>query len=214
MKNNKNKGFLQITLSKTGKNKIFIAEYFSPMRVPNYKNIKTQVNTDKYYWEILRPQINKLVKNSILNKEFLKYNGSKLLYREFTDPTNNETLINIYEMNWEVYYYNKTSSIEILKRYTKLNENEPHYIVFPVQDIRIDKFNSGKLRITKFYYFNSKFRPLDGGGNSQNYNKYVKTNLSPKQYYLQVYKNKLETEKLTNNSYFHQHPIKRFAVYG
>jgi len=194
LKNKENKGSLQITLIKTVKNKIELEKYSSPMKVPSKKIIKTNYNTDNYYWKKLKPQINQLVKNSILNKETLKYNETRLFNRTFINPSNNETLINQYEMNWEVYYYSKTSSIEILKKYKDLNKNEINYIIFPDDYIRIDKVNKEKLKITT----NSNSHIIRNGSSSWDiFEKYVKTNLSPKQYYLQVYKKNLENENKT-----------------
>jgi len=193
MKNKKNSGSLYIKLQKTGKNKIALEEKFSPMIVPNEKTIQTQVNTDKYYWKKLKPLIDKLATTSILNKETLKYNETRSYNGTFTDYTGQKIITIPYEMNWKVYYYNKTSSIEILKRYYNMDKKE-FVAIFNDGNIRIDKFSKEKLRISMYPHSNKV--PMDGDVIVSH--KYVKTNLSPKQYYLQVYKNKLETEKLTN----------------
>jgi hypothetical protein len=193
MKNKKNKGYLHIILEKTSKDKMNIVKYSSPMKLPKNKIIKTKFNTDKYYWSKLRPQISKITKNSILNKGTLRYNEVRYFNRTGTSFINNKTIIKRYKMNWKVYYYSKTSSIEILKKYTDLNKNETTTVavIFSGQDVRIDKYNKEKLRISLYPH-------IVGSGESVSSNhKYVKTNLSPKQYYLKVYKKKLETEGLT-----------------
>jgi len=195
LKNKQNQGSVHITLLKPVKNKIELEKYSSPMKVSSETMIKSKLNTYNYYWKKLRPRINQLVKNSILNKETLKYNETRLFNRTFTNSTNNETLINQYEMNWNVYYYNKTSSIEILKRYKEFNKNKSEGSIFPDEDVRIDKFTKEKLKITKYSYSNLRIKYV-GGTNLSIYYEYVKTNLSPKQYYLQVYKKKLENEKI------------------
>ncbi|MCL2156961.1 MAG: hypothetical protein FWH54_02950 [Methanobrevibacter sp.] len=195
MKNKTNRGNLYITLYKNGKNKINFIKHSSSMIFSDSKIIKTKISSDKYYWSKLRPKITQLTKNIILNKKTLKYNGNRYFYKTLTDPINNETVIHKYKMNCKVYFYNKTSSIEILKKYTCLDNNEKKYIHFHSQDIRIEKYK-GKLRIIIYSYDHI---PYDCGPGPQPSYKYVKTNFSPKQYYLHVYKKKLETEKLAED---------------
>ena len=81
-----------------------------------------------------------------------------------------------------------------MKKYKDLNKNEINYIIFPDDYIRIDKVNKEKLKITT----NSNSHIIRNGSSSWDiFEKYVKTNLSPKQYYLQVYKKNLENENKT-----------------
>ena len=193
MDNKKISGSLHITIRKTGKNKILIKEKFSPMIVPYVKTIITKVSTDKYYWKKLRPKIDKLAKTSILNNATLKYNETRFFNGTFTDYTGQKTTIIPYEMNWKVYYYNKTSSIEIMKRYYDMNKKE-FIAIFKDGNVRIDKFSKDKLRISMYPHSNKV--PMDGDVTVSH--KYVKTNLTPKQYYIQEYQKMLEVEKLTN----------------
>ena len=184
LKNKKKKGYLDIDLEKTSKKKMAISQYSSSMVLNSDKTIKTKTNTNNYYLKKIRPKIFKLAKNSILNKATLKFNKVTYVNRTVTDSATNETVIKTYKINWKVYYYAKTSSIEILKRYTELNKSNKNIpdIIFNNVDVRIDKFAKNKLKIT-----NSPHRFVICGSNI--YYKYVKTKLSPKQYYLMVYKN-------------------------
>lgn len=193
LKNKKNKGYLSIELSKTSKNKLTYHEKSSSMELASDKIITTKFNTNKYYWNKLRPKIHKLTKNSILNKATLKFNNLRYVNKTITDPAMNEIANKTYKMNWKVYYYTKTSSIEITERYTELKSNKsyPGGNYNYNQDIRIDKYSKGKLKITTFSY-----GVYTADCTSPFSYKYVKTKLSPKQYYLKVYKNKLETKKL------------------
>jgi len=206
MKNKKNKGHLHITLYKTGKNKMKVLATSSLMNLDTSKTIKAKASTHKYYLKKLRPNIGKVTKNLILNKVTLRYDKNRYFNKTIKDPTTNETVTAQYKMNWKVYYHSKTSSIEIVESYIGLNNlSKNHYstslrIVNPNKDIRIDKHAKGKLKIsilptyTPSPYDESKIS-LCGGGPSINY-KYVKTKLSPKQYYLKIYKKDFETKKL------------------
>lgn len=99
-------------------------------------------------------------------------------------------------MNWLVYYYSKTSSIEIVERYTNLNITTMNktirtnlLLVNLYQDILIEKYKKGKLKITIYPYGIMKTC------GSSIYYKYIKTNLSPKKkYYLKIFKKKFETK--------------------
>ena len=192
-KNKKNNKYLDITLEKTSENKMNIIEYSSVMKLGTNKTIKTKISTYNYYWKELRPNISKITKNSILNKVTIRYDENRYFNRTIIDPTTNETITTPYEMNWKVYYYSKTSSIEISERYNELNNlSKNPYMILNVssQDIRIDKYTKEKLKIT--------IRPYNTHiiCGPSTYYEYVKTKLSPKQYYLKVYKNKLKTKNL------------------
>ncbi|MCL2156962.1 MAG: hypothetical protein FWH54_02955 [Methanobrevibacter sp.] len=195
LKNKKNKGYLHFTLEKAGKNKIRIENRSSPMIISDSKIIKTKISIDKYYWNKLRPKITQFTKNVMFNKRTLKYNEKRNFNKTLTDPINNETVINKYKVNWKVYYFSKISSIEISKRYT--NKNNISNNMFSNQDIRIENYIKGKLRITIHSYSNVA---QNCGSSVSISTKYVKTNFTPKQYYLHVYKKKLESEILTENS--------------
>ncbi len=199
LKNKKNHGQIYLTLDKISKNKMVIYKYSTSMRLGSDRKVKIKTNTSNYYWKKLRPNIINITKNSILNKEILKYNKTRYFNRTITDPANNKTIIKSCKMNWKMYYYVKTSSIEIEERVTDLSYNgtnkfgEWYYFYGFNNDIRIDKYTKGKLRIT-ISPVDMLVLPCQTVSNTY---KYVKTNLTPKQYFLKIYKKKIETKKLT-----------------
>jgi len=196
MKNKKNWAYMSITLDKLSKNKMNISVYSTSMRFSTNKIIKTKDNTTNYFLKRIKPKIAKLAKDSILNKETLMFNETRYLNKTSTDSEKNKTEIKTYQMNLKVYYYTKTSSIEILKRYldlNKSNENKSNETSLKLykginKDISIYKYSKGKLKITIYPYGDY----VQVCGVFKVYTKYVKTKLSPRQYFLKVYKKELE----------------------
>ncbi|MDR2966698.1 MAG: hypothetical protein LBU74_01975 [Methanobacteriaceae archaeon] len=200
MKNQGKNNYLHISFYKYSKNVMWIDKHYSKskygpfMGFSTYNTKKTKMNTDKYYWSKLRPQIIQITKDSILKKETIRYNEIRYHNKTINNSKSNETLTKQYKMNWKVHYLDKTSAIRISKRYIDLTKNID-YNVSADEDIYISKVSKKRLRIGIYTHNRSYARK--NSWDTLNYllnSKYVKTSLSPKQYYLEIYKKKLEKE--------------------
>ncbi|MBZ9571654.1 hypothetical protein KQY27_08860 [Methanobrevibacter sp. TMH8] len=192
MKNKADKGYLYIEFYKTGKKKMGISKQYSSMIYGTEKIVKLKTNTDDFYWKKLRPKISNIIKKPILNKGFIKYNETRYINATYTDPKTGNNVTKPYKINWVVFYYTQTSSIEIMAIYTNLSAlNNSNILINRLlpsdQIIRLDKFAKGKLKIT------SSVHDIMPCGPTKKF-RYVNTNLTPKQYYLKVLKKEFETK--------------------
>ena len=165
--------YSKITIKKQAKNKLTINRIYISGNTPNStKIIKTKLAPRNYY---LKTYKNKLLKNAKLKKKL---------------DSGSEPLSNIPHsyITWKSsVYYNKKVSIF---------ENFPHFDDESNKTTIIEKYGKNKLKITTKTIRKSSLKgsnvmyALEGPYKSKTVT-YIKTKLSPKDYYFKIYKPKM-----------------------